>query len=232
MNGLLKQSSCFYQMVNDHYYARYQRFIDSLKNQVVGGYSEVHHIVPISMGGSNDKSNLIALTARQHYVAHWILARALGGSAARAFFMMSNFGKYGAVNSTTYEKARKEYAKQVSLQLKGKPSQCDFSDATRQKMREAKIGRKLSPEHIEKVRQAQIGRVYDNDFRRKISEAKKGQPNGRLGTTMSDETKRKIIESNINRPMVTCPHCQQTMKDHGGAKRWHFDRCKYKQEAA
>jgi hypothetical protein len=217
---------------SQHHYNRYQRFIGSLRGQSVDGYAEVHHIVPRSLGGSDDADNLIRLTARQHFIAHWMLARALGGSASRAFFMMSNFGKYGKVNSSTYQIARKEYADQVSKQLKGKPSQSAFSDETRQKMREKKLGRKHSPEHIEKVRLSRLGKKMSAEFCRKVSNAKKGISTRGSGWKLSEETKRKIIESNLNRPIIECPHCQKRVKDHGGAKRWHFDRCKYRQEAA
>lgn len=213
---------------SQHHYSRYQRFIDSLRGQSVDGYFEAHHIVPRSMGGSDDADNMINLTARQHFVAHWMLARAMGGSATRAFFMMSNFGKYGTVNSTTYEIGRKEYAKQVSLQLKGKPSQCSFSEETRTKMRIAKLGRKLSPEHIEKVRQTRVGKKMSVEFCKKISTAKQGIATRGSGWKQSEETKRKIAETNLNRPLITCPHCEKIMKDHGGAKRWHFDRCRFK----
>ena len=177
---------------SQHYYNRYQRFIGSLRGQSVDGYAEVHHIVPRSLGGSDDADNLIRLTARQHFIAHWILARALGGSASRAFFMMSNFGKYGQVNSTTYQIARQEYAEQVSKQLKGKPSQCLFSDETRQKMREAKLGRSLSEETKQKLRIAMLGQKRGLEFAAKVSEAKRGRGNGRNGCSMSEETKQRI----------------------------------------
>ena len=213
-------------------YNRYLKFVENLKSQVIDGYFELHHIVPKSLGGSNDKSNLIKLTARQHYVAHWMLARALGGPAARAFFMMSNFGKYGKVNSATYEIARKEYSNQVSLQLKGKPSQCLFSDETLEKMSKAALGRKVSDITKAKLRAISLGKKRGADFAIKVSEAKKGKGNGRIGYKQSEETKLKIIQANFNRPIIECPHCLKSMKDHGGAKRWHFDRCKERKEAA
>ena len=34
------------------------------------GY-EVHHIKPKSMGGTDEKENLVKLTLREHYIAHW-----------------------------------------------------------------------------------------------------------------------------------------------------------------
>jgi hypothetical protein len=44
-----------------------------------GEYKERHHIVPRSMGGTDDASNIIALTAGDHYFAHLCLAKAYGG---------------------------------------------------------------------------------------------------------------------------------------------------------
>ena len=36
-------------------------------------YCETHHIVPKCLGGSNDKENLVNLTAREHFIAHKLL---------------------------------------------------------------------------------------------------------------------------------------------------------------
>lgn len=38
-------------------------------------YAENHHIIPKSEGGSDDNDNLIRLTAREHYIAHLLLAK-------------------------------------------------------------------------------------------------------------------------------------------------------------
>jgi predicted metal-dependent hydrolase len=149
---------------SQHHYNRYQRFIGSLRGQSVDGYAEVHHIVPRSLGGSDDADNLIRLTARQHFIAHWILARALGGSASRAFFMMSNFGKYGQVNSTTYQIARQEYAALAAVQMAGRVMP-PVSEETRKKQSQAKLGKKLSAEHVEKVRLAVLDRWYRKQLR-------------------------------------------------------------------
>lgn len=184
---------------SQHHYSRYARFIDRLKGQSVDGYSEVHHIVPRSLGGSDDADNLIRLTARQHFIAHWMLARAIGGSAARAFFMMSNFGKYGQVNSTTYAIARQEYAKQVSQQLKQCPNVPIFTDAHREKLRQAKLGRKLSDETKRKVGEAQRGRKLSEETRRRISESKKGKATRGCGWKHSEETRKKMTESQLAR---------------------------------
>ena len=38
-------------------------------------YGERHHIVPRSEGGTDDGDNLVRLTAREHYIAHLLLAK-------------------------------------------------------------------------------------------------------------------------------------------------------------
>jgi hypothetical protein len=44
------------------------------RKKIKGGiYYERHHIIPRCLGGSNDKSNLILLTAKEHYIAHRLL---------------------------------------------------------------------------------------------------------------------------------------------------------------
>ena len=41
------------------------------------GYCEFHHIKPVSIYPElkNDKSNIVALTAREHFIAHLLLVR-------------------------------------------------------------------------------------------------------------------------------------------------------------
>ena len=38
-------------------------------------YCECHHIIPKSLGGSNDDENLVNLTAKEHYFAHELLVK-------------------------------------------------------------------------------------------------------------------------------------------------------------
>jgi hypothetical protein len=55
-----------------------------------GSYFERHHITPKSLGGSNNKSNIISLTAGDHYFAHLLLAMAYGGKMWIAVTAMAN----------------------------------------------------------------------------------------------------------------------------------------------
>lgn len=57
------------------------------------GYSEKHHIVPRSLGGSDGAGNLIRLSARDHYFAHCCLAKIHGGEMWAALHLMAHTQK-------------------------------------------------------------------------------------------------------------------------------------------
>ena len=54
----------------------YDEIISRALSRYIEGYTEKHHIVPKCLGGSNDKSNIVKLTAREHFLCHWLLYRA------------------------------------------------------------------------------------------------------------------------------------------------------------
>ena len=53
----------------------YNNLIKRSKNRSVCGYTEKHHIIPVCMGGSNNKNNIVKLTAREHFIAHILLVK-------------------------------------------------------------------------------------------------------------------------------------------------------------
>jgi hypothetical protein len=75
-------------------------------------YYEVHHIIPKCMGGGNEKENLTTLTAREHFIAHWLLARIYPEhqGIGFSFWMMCNVKYIGKrdyiISSRAYEEAR------------------------------------------------------------------------------------------------------------------------------
>jgi hypothetical protein len=70
----------------------------------VAGYCERHHITPRSLGGSDEKTNIVALTAREHFVAHMLLAKVHGGNMWYAVLRMKGQTPY--MNSRLYNAAR------------------------------------------------------------------------------------------------------------------------------
>lgn len=106
------------------YTKHYWNLISKAKNrsQKEGTYYEKHHVVMVSEGGPNISSNIVLLTGREHFVAHWLLFREDPTSYVRAeaFRMMCDVdpsqGKRRYVpSSRVIEEARK-----ASAELKSK----------------------------------------------------------------------------------------------------------------
>lgn len=91
-------------------------------------YTEVHHIVPVSLGGSNDTDNLVKLTAKQHFICHLLLTKMfkLGSfeyyKMLHAFCMMdwkvgnSHMARY---TSRIYIKQRQQFSEYMSMKQTG-----------------------------------------------------------------------------------------------------------------
>lgn len=58
-----------------NYQLHYDVLIDRAKNRVLDCYKESHHIIPKCMNGTDEKSNLVDLTAREHFIAHLLLMK-------------------------------------------------------------------------------------------------------------------------------------------------------------
>lgn len=88
-------------------YYDYMSYVKSL-NRKKEDYDEVHHIIPKSLGGNNDEENLVPLTFREHYLAHYLLWKFIHNRSMYCAFVIMNTTntnkKYK--NSLLYEKAR------------------------------------------------------------------------------------------------------------------------------
>lgn len=107
----------------------YYSIIEKAKNEDKDGkrsigYFEKHHIKPKSLGGLNDESNLVKLTAREHFICHWLLVKIYQkGSIERnkmlyALWRMQKGNdsshKEHYINARAYEKLRIEFAQTIS----------------------------------------------------------------------------------------------------------------------
>jgi len=108
------------------YKAIYYKIIEKAKKETENGnryvgYYEKHHIIPKSLGGTNKKENLVKLTAREHFICHWLLVKMYDkGTTERnkmlcALWRMQcineNHQRY--INSHVYEKLRIEFAEAI-----------------------------------------------------------------------------------------------------------------------
>lgn len=121
-----------------NYQAVYDRFIlDRQSKGEPAGYSEKHHIVPRSMGGSNRASNLVRLTPSDHLFAHKLLAKIHNTRGMWfAFLTMCSKGGQSArgivASRREYERARLAYAESLKTDhpMKGKK----LSDESRKRI--------------------------------------------------------------------------------------------------
>jgi hypothetical protein len=106
--------------LSNKYTVWYFNIINRAQQREIIGYFEKHHIIPKSLGGSNQKSNLVKLTAREHLICHLLLTKMTSGTAnhkmVRAMFLMST---RGTINSRLYESLRKTYSLNRKLEQTG-----------------------------------------------------------------------------------------------------------------
>jgi len=96
------------------------------KNQKIQ-YYEKHHILPKSLNGTENKDNLVLLTAKEHFLAHRLLCEIYpkNNKLKFAFWAMCNqtFGdvkREYKISSKTYQRAKEEFILINSLRHKGK----------------------------------------------------------------------------------------------------------------
>lgn len=120
-----------------------------------GEYFEEHHILPKSFGGKNNVTNLVLLTAREHFIVHLLLPKMCiepinASKMAYAFFRFKNL----ATNSHLFERFKNSYSKLTSGE--GNPFYGkEHSLEVRQKIfgeNHPMFGKKHSPESIEKMK--------------------------------------------------------------------------------
>ena len=113
-----------------NYIKIHDQIIKSARENPPTGRHEIHHIIPRSMGGSDDMDNLIALTYRQHYIIHWLLIKIHPNNPLLwyAFHMMNHQSSYSnrpeeeiqkRLRSNAYKINKERLAEALSDRMKG-----------------------------------------------------------------------------------------------------------------
>jgi len=192
----------------------YNQIIFNAQNRITEGYTERHHIQPRSLGGADTADNLVELTAREHFVCHWLLTKMTTGEdrykMINALRMMraekEGQQRYNtAITSRVYETIKKEYAKLQSERFSGENNPMygrTHTEEAKRAIKEKNTGKKLTEEQVARQVAAQTGRKrepFSEEWRAKMSESKRGEKNNRYGIQVSEETKQKIREKAIGR---------------------------------
>lgn len=155
-------------MFLENKYSRwYFSLMEKAKTRTLKGYIEKHHVLPHSMGGERKAYNLVKLTAREHFIAHCLLARCVTqpyvSKMWNAVWMMrvnpSTQQRY--VNSRQIELARIEVAKFISKLHTGKTF--NHKESTKEKLKAARATQIISKESYEKQAKTLSTLVWMND---------------------------------------------------------------------
>ena len=175
-----------------------------------GVYYENHHIIPRSMNGENISNNLVFLSAREHFLVHWLLTKMCVCTnnkkkmifAIRKMMSISNTHKR-ITNSWQYEIIRKlnsSHSEETKLKMrKPKPNKENYkgmigkhSEETKLKMRKPKS----TTENMKKPKSenfkilAKKRRWYNNGITHVFQE---NCPVGYIVGSLSNSTKGHIL---------------------------------------
>lgn len=202
-------------------------------------YHEQHHIKPRCMGGNDDKDNLIDLYAREHFIAHKLLAKENpdNDSLVYAWNIMASAKtkkqKRYELTPEEYEEAKKRFSEVHSKNVSGKNHPMygvhrygenapmygkRHSDETRAKMREAAKNKPpISEERRQKLRESMLGEKNWNygkhpsdETRAKMSKAKDGMY---FGESNPNYGNHKLAGENNPRAMIVM--CLDTNRVYG-----------------
>jgi hypothetical protein len=181
-----------------------------------GFYFEGHHITPKWMGGDGNSNrpknnaNIVLLTAREHFLAHWLLWRIhRNRPSALAFHKMisNNKNQNRKYSSRGYEEARLAFS--------------ETNKGNKYAIGTVKVvSEEQKKQHSEFMKGRFVGILNPSkrpDVRKKISQSLKGKKR-------TDAVREKLSIAVKNRPKIECPWCFREV-DSMNVKKWHFEYC-------
>ena len=185
---------------------KYEKYYNTIieyrkKHPIITGYFETHHIQPKSLGGLDNKQNLIDLTGREHFIAHLLLKKIMQiryginspeyKSMTYALWQMANTRLQKHITSRQYEWLRIEFSRMQHDRFLGSNN-------------------------------PRFGKEVKQSARDKISKANKGKLTWMKGKSHTEEAKAQMIEHHAdvageNNPMYGKKHSIesiQKMKEH------------------
>lgn len=110
----MTDNNCEYDsiFISNKYTQWYKSIINAAKQRDIKSlncYTEKHHIIPKSLGGSNCKNNIVTLLPREHYICHLLLTQMLTGkNRAKMIFSLSLLKGKTTHNSHVYNALKVE----------------------------------------------------------------------------------------------------------------------------
>ena len=187
--------------VENKYCKIYFALFNRAKDRSLNGYSERHHIIPRSLGGTNDKSNLSVLTAREHFICHLLLTKMVAGkNRSKMIFALNSMMNRRTTTMHRYVPNSKFY-EQLRILLSEAHKQLGRTEAHKLAISKRHKGKIVSSETRQKMsissKSKIVGGAVKGSTRSEATKAKISQ--ARKGMIFSDEHKKKLSESAKNR---------------------------------
>jgi len=186
----------------------YSAITANAKQRQLDSYTERHHILPESLGGPDTADNLVDLTAREHFVCHWLLTKIYPTGEEHwkmlnALRMMRaenpNQKRYQTkITGRVYAKLKEEYSKLQSIKVSGKGNGFygkHHTEEAKRRIKEANTGNQITDEQRAKLIASKLGKKrapFSEEWRANLSAAQSGENNPRYGVEVSEETRKKI----------------------------------------
>ena len=185
----------------------YNQITERARFRIIDDYTETHHIKPRSLGGTDEADNLVELTAREHFICHWLLTKmTTGEDRAKMIYALNGMKRSNKfaqryetkITARVYESLKKEFSIIHSATMKGRDPWnigIPITEEQREKNRNSALGKKHTDKAKEKIRIANTGRIKTQETKDRIRAALKGKPKG----PMSDEEKLKRSLGNLGK---------------------------------
>ena len=223
-------------VVSDFWLERYLTFIGLFSLPKTIKYkTELHHILPKSLfpefkNYKGNEWNFVILEYRAHYIAHYMLYKAIGGKMSKAFYFMNRYNE-NKLNSILYNNFKVDFYKQISeYMLNNNPMK---NKKISEKVSKALTGKKHKHSQITKDKMVKSSAKFWESEEGELlkiatSERMKGDNNtakkegvGEKITAKKTGMKYKVIKI---RETLECPHCGKSGSS-SQMKRYHFDNC-------
>lgn len=216
------------------------------------GYAERHHIIPKSLGGLNEKTNLVYLTAHEHFVAHHLLTKMTDSDKMHFAFWRfvnsknTNRGEHYTVTARCYASAKEKHALALSSLRTGAKHSEEFKRDKSEKMSGAgnpMFNKKHSESSLNKIRAARavqdmshLHNPRTQEWKDKISATLTGrvptaERNAKVSKALTGRTRPPRTPEWIAAQKLTiaqnrkcCEHCAKNVSK-SSYTRYHGDKC-------
>jgi len=196
----------------------YEQIVQRAKDRVLNGYYERHHILPRSLGGLDIPENIVCLTAREHFICHWLLTKFTVGEErdkmiyALRMMRTNNSGQRytSKITARVYENLKTDYSEIQRQRILGENNPMYGKKFYRSEEGRIKQAQSVSGDNNgakqsqsrKKISESKRGKKRDPfnpEWLEKIAESNRGENNGMYGKNHSVDAKFKMRDKALGR---------------------------------